>query len=98
MSHFIEICKECNDVISQCRCPSTDKEKRFSICEKCLKTMNGGFPCRCYWCDEKIKSEKDCKELPGDRGRVHKKCADEWYSVKMAEDIAEEQQPKKKKK
>lgn len=34
-NHFIELCSECGTVISQCRCPSNDKEKRYSICEKC---------------------------------------------------------------
>lgn len=35
MSHFIEICKHCGDVISQCRCPSPNKEKREGVCDKC---------------------------------------------------------------
>lgn len=37
MSHFIELCKVCGDVISQCRCPDSLKEKRYGICEKCKK-------------------------------------------------------------
>lgn len=35
MSHFIEICKLCGDVISQCRCPSPYKVEREGICTKC---------------------------------------------------------------
>lgn len=35
MSHFIEICKVCECVISQCRCPSPDKEKRYGVCNAC---------------------------------------------------------------
>ena len=35
MSHFIEYCKECGNVISQCRCPGPDKEKRYGVCENC---------------------------------------------------------------
>jgi hypothetical protein len=35
MSHFIEICKYCGDVIAQCRCPSPNKEKRIGVCDKC---------------------------------------------------------------
>jgi hypothetical protein len=35
MSHFIELCKICGDVISQCRCPDLNKEKRYGVCAKC---------------------------------------------------------------
>jgi len=35
MSHFIEVCKYCGDVISQCRCPSPNKEKREGVCNRC---------------------------------------------------------------
>ena len=35
MSHFIESCKKCRDVISQCRCPDASKDQRWSICGKC---------------------------------------------------------------
>lgn len=35
MSHFIETCKYCGTIISQCRCPSPDKEKRIGVCGKC---------------------------------------------------------------
>lgn len=35
MSHFIKVCKLCEAVISQCRCPSEDKVKEYGICEKC---------------------------------------------------------------
>ena len=38
--HFKTICKECDSVISQCRCQSPDKEAKYdmcSICEKCKK-------------------------------------------------------------
>ena len=33
--HFIEKCKQCNTVISQCRCMDCNKIKLFSVCEKC---------------------------------------------------------------
>lgn len=33
--HFKLICKECQTVISQCRCPAPDKEIRYSICDTC---------------------------------------------------------------
>lgn len=35
MNHFIEKCESCTTVITQCRCPSKDKEVRYSRCEKC---------------------------------------------------------------
>ena len=35
--HFIEKCKDCDKIISQCRCISKDKEIKYSICEKCIK-------------------------------------------------------------
>jgi hypothetical protein len=35
MSHFIENCDDCGGVISQCRCPSINKEKRIGVCPKC---------------------------------------------------------------
>jgi len=38
MSHFIKYCKLCNVVMSQCRCPSRDKEIQYGTCDKCLKS------------------------------------------------------------
>jgi hypothetical protein len=35
MTHFIEKCKYCNIVISQCRCPSQDKIIKYGICQTC---------------------------------------------------------------
>ena len=35
MSHFIEVCKFCGDVITQCRCPDPNKEKRYGVCVNC---------------------------------------------------------------
>ena len=35
MGHFIEKCRECGTVISQCRCMSKDKTVRYGICNKC---------------------------------------------------------------
>lgn len=35
--HYIEYCKVCNKVISQCRCFSTDKLVRYGICDSCEK-------------------------------------------------------------
>jgi hypothetical protein len=40
MSHFIEKCRECGAVISQCRCPSKDKEVRFGLCDDCKEATN----------------------------------------------------------
>lgn len=37
MSHFIEKCIDCNIVISQCRCPSKDKQLRLTVCVHCQK-------------------------------------------------------------
>jgi hypothetical protein len=35
MSHYIKQCKKCGDIISQCRCPSTDKTITFDLCNRC---------------------------------------------------------------
>jgi hypothetical protein len=35
--HFIEKCKVCKKVIAQCRCPSENKEERWSICDECIE-------------------------------------------------------------
>lgn len=34
-SHFIVKCFECKKIINQCRCPSTDKEIKYIVCEDC---------------------------------------------------------------
>ena len=34
-NHFIERCKKCNTVISQCRCMSQEKTQVFGVCKKC---------------------------------------------------------------
>lgn len=33
--HFIELCKDCGKVISQCRCPDPNKTKTYSVCKEC---------------------------------------------------------------
>ena len=45
--------------------------------------------CECFWCDNKINAGEDRETLPGKRGQAHKKCAEEWYGVQMAEKKAE---------
>jgi hypothetical protein len=40
MGHFIETCKYCDTVISQCRCPSPNKEKRVGVCNNCHELDN----------------------------------------------------------
>lgn len=35
--HYIEKCKKCGDVISQCKCLKCDKTVKYSLCEKCKK-------------------------------------------------------------
>ena len=35
MSHYIEKCKECDEVIGQCRCMDCNKSVRWSVCHKC---------------------------------------------------------------
>ena len=49
MSHFIEKCSGCDCVISQCRCPSKDKEIRYSLCKNCAANK------------EKVKACENCK-------------------------------------
>jgi len=45
--HYITICKECNCVINQCRCPDWNKEKKFDICYVCKikKDPNATITC-----------------------------------------------------
>ena len=38
MSHFIEKCKHCGTVISQCRCPDPNKEVKWAICKACKQS------------------------------------------------------------
>lgn len=40
MNHFIEKCKSCKIVISQCRCPDPNKEERWSLCKLCGPKVN----------------------------------------------------------
>jgi len=35
MSHFKEVCKYCGTLITQCRCPSKDKEIKYGVCATC---------------------------------------------------------------
>jgi hypothetical protein len=35
MSHYKVICEYCGTMITQCRCPSQDKEIRYKKCNKC---------------------------------------------------------------
>jgi len=45
MTHFKELCKICKTVMSQCRCPSPDKEIRYGVCKECSRiTTEKGFP------------------------------------------------------
>lgn len=53
MSHFIEKCHDCKAIISQCKCPSVDKEVRWSVCEKCK------FAGMQTWHDEIEKAMKE---------------------------------------
>jgi hypothetical protein len=34
-NHFIKYCRECQKVISQCRCPSKDKKVLWGVCRDC---------------------------------------------------------------
>jgi len=35
--HFKKVCERCYIIISQCRCPSKDKQIVYDICDKCLR-------------------------------------------------------------
>jgi len=39
--HFKVVCKHCDAVINQCRCPSPDKHVALGVCEKCLNKPLG---------------------------------------------------------
>ena len=36
--HYRTICKDCKEVIGQCRCNSLNKEIKYGICDKCKMT------------------------------------------------------------
>lgn len=44
--HFIELCRYCNAVISQCRCIDRNKVQRLGVCSKpeCQAKMNADSP------------------------------------------------------
>lgn len=61
MTHFIEKCKECNETINQCRCPSKLKKVRYSICKKCIDMKNEKsyrIKLYCYNCGYSTTSSK----------------------------------------
>jgi hypothetical protein len=47
MSHYIKICELCENVISQCRCISNDKEKLYGICDECKDKMKNTLTINC---------------------------------------------------
>lgn len=40
--HFVMKCRYCETVISQCRCISNNKEKRWDVCNVCLSKISTG--------------------------------------------------------
>jgi len=36
--HYKKVCERCGTIISQCRCPSKDKQIVFGVCDKCRTT------------------------------------------------------------
>lgn len=37
--HYIEKCRHCSKVISQCRCAARDKTVRLGVCAECAKRI-----------------------------------------------------------
>jgi len=35
--HFITVCKECKEIITQCRCMVLDKAITYDVCDECKK-------------------------------------------------------------
>lgn len=35
MNHYKVVCKQCETIMSQCRCPDPNKKVYYEICEKC---------------------------------------------------------------
>lgn len=57
-NHFIISCFVCNKVISQCRCPATDKIHKYDICEDCEIAQKTSQEYKlCPECDTLIKKE-----------------------------------------
>lgn len=41
-AHYIERCKFCREIISQCRCSDPRKPTRFGICGDCAEKVAAG--------------------------------------------------------
>ena len=72
MNHYIEICKICKTVVSQCRCPSPNKDKRETVCDKCrclldeIEKLQSAIMAFCKgqkWADESWKKQPHIKPL-----------------------------------
>ncbi len=50
-----------------------------------VKTLVNNGVRSCYWCNVPITDNDEVEKLPEGRGEAHKKCADEFYGSKMAE-------------
>lgn len=75
MNHFIEKCKSCQTVISQCRCADHNKEVQWSLCEKCKipkKVITEDMKVHLDWYKE--ASEQTLETLPA----FMKKLAEEF--------------------
>lgn len=44
MSHYVVTCKICGGIISQCRCPSSEKPVTYDVCDNCKKRENPDAP------------------------------------------------------
>ncbi len=51
--HYIEKCRHCDTVISQCRCPSKDKSIRLGECAEC--TAHPPAKVKCRECGKEIE-------------------------------------------
>ena len=38
-NHYRQVCTECDTLMSQCRCPSKDKQVVPGICDKCKEKL-----------------------------------------------------------
>lgn len=55
MSHFKEICRVCEQIISQCRCMSCEKTIKYGICESCSEKSHT---------IEEVVSQRDANTAP----------------------------------
>lgn len=91
MSHYIETCKFCKTVISQCRCPDPNKVKAESVCSDCEEkglddtcASCGSHDCECDHQEEIRERDRKIDKLTESNKKMDKLF---WDLVDDREDV-----------